>query len=163
MYACVCVYMYAYMYVCMYACMHVCVYVCVHIRVYAYMYVCTIMYYVCMHSCMYVCMYICMYACIYICMHACVCACTGHGNIKSYLHRFRIIEARDCPRGNGNQTAGHILLECGILQEERERLMAAVAKTDSWPIKKDTLIKKHNKAFAEFTEKIDKTKELNTP
>ena len=22
---------------------------------------------------------------------------TGHGNIKSYLHRFRIIEAPDCP------------------------------------------------------------------
>ena len=34
---------------------------------------------------------------------------TGHGNIKSYLHRFRITEAPDCPRGNGNQTAEHIL------------------------------------------------------
>ena len=29
------------------------------------------------------------------------------------------------------------LLECGILREERERLIAAVAKTDNWPIKKD--------------------------
>ena len=45
---------------------------------------------------------------------------TGHGNIKSYLHRFRIIEAPDCPFGNGNQTAEHILLECGIVREERE-------------------------------------------
>ena len=61
---------------------------------------------------------------------------TGHGNIKSYLHGFRIIDAPDCPCGNGNQTVEHILLECGILQEERERLITAVAKKDNWSIKK---------------------------
>jgi len=60
---------------------------------------------------------------------------TGHGNLKPYLHRFRIIEAPDSLCGNGNQTAEHILLECGI-REESERLIAAVAKTDNWPIKK---------------------------
>ena len=87
---------------------------------------------------------------------------TGHGNIKSYLQRFRIIEAPDCPCGNDNQTAEHILLECRILREERERLIAAVAKTDNWPTKKDTLIKKHYKVFAEFTKMMDKIKELNT-
>jgi len=76
------------------------------------------------------------------------CSTCFENNIKSYLHRFRIIEAPDCPCGNVNQTAEHILLECGILREERERLMAAVAKTDNWPIKKDMLIKKHHKAFA---------------
>ena len=62
----------------------------------------------------------------------------------------------------GNQTAEHILLECGILREERERLIAAVAKTGNWPIKKDMLIKKHYKAFAEFTKTMDKIKEINT-
>ena len=36
---------------------------------------------------------------------------TGHGNIKVYLYRFKIIEAPNCPRGNDNQTAEHILLE----------------------------------------------------
>jgi len=66
---------------------------------------------------------------------------TGHGNIKLYLHWFRCIEALDCPWGNGNQTVENILLECGILQEERERLIAAVAKTDNWPIKKIRLSK----------------------
>jgi len=34
---------------------------------------------------------------------------TGLGNRKSYLHRFRIIEAPDCPCANGNQTVGHII------------------------------------------------------
>ena len=27
---------------------------------------------------------------------------TGHGNIKSYLHRFKIIDAPNCPCGNDN-------------------------------------------------------------
>jgi hypothetical protein len=35
----------------------------------------------------------------------------------------------------------------------RKRLIAAVAKTDNWPINKDTLMKKHFKAFAKFTER----------
>jgi len=55
---------------------------------------------------------------------------------SNYLHRFRIIEAPDTPCGIGNPTVEHILFKCGILQEERERLIAAVAKTDIWPIKK---------------------------
>jgi len=86
---------------------------------------------------------------------------TGHGNIKSYLHRFKIIATPNCPCGNGNQTTEHILLECATLQEDRERLIAEVAKIYDWPISKDKLIKKHYKAFAKFTKK-DKTKENNT-
>jgi len=87
---------------------------------------------------------------------------TGHGNIKSYLHRFKIIDEPDCPCGNGNQTTDHILLECEILQEDRERLIAAVATTDNWPVNKETLIKKHYKAFEKFTKNLDKIKEINT-
>ena len=86
---------------------------------------------------------------------------TGHGKIKAYLYRFKIIEAPNCPCGNNNQTAEHILLECAILKEDRERLIAAVAKAHNWPIKKEMLIKKHYKAFAKFTKEIDKIKELN--
>jgi hypothetical protein len=52
---------------------------------------------------------------------------TGHGNIKSYLYRFQIIEAPTCPCGNDNQTTEHILFECTLLNEDRERLIAAVA------------------------------------
>jgi len=86
---------------------------------------------------------------------------TGHGNIKSYLHRFKI-DAPNCPRGNDNQTTEHILLECAILHEDRERLIAGVAEEDSWPINKDNLIKRHYKAFAKFTQQLDKIKEMNT-
>ena len=36
---------------------------------------------------------------------------TGHGNIKSYLHRFKIIDTPNCPCGDGNQSTERILLE----------------------------------------------------
>ena len=58
---------------------------------------------------------------------------TGHGNIKTYLYRFKIIEAPNCSCGKDNQTAEHILLECTILKVDRERLIAALAKADNWP------------------------------
>jgi hypothetical protein len=87
---------------------------------------------------------------------------TGHGNIKSYLHRFKIIDAPDCTCGNDNQTTEHILLEYAILREERERLIASVAVEGSWPINKDKLIKIHYKAFAKFTQQLDKIREMNT-
>ena len=86
---------------------------------------------------------------------------TGHGDIKAYLYRFKIIEAPNCPCGHDNQTAEHTLLECAILKEDRECLIAAVAKEDNWPRNKETLIKKHYKAFAKFTKQIDKIKEMN--
>ena len=57
---------------------------------------------------------------------------------------------------------GHILIECAILKDERERLIAAVAKADNWPINKKMLIKKHYKAFAKFTKQLDKIKEMNS-
>ena len=87
---------------------------------------------------------------------------TGHGNIKSYLHRSKIIDTPACPCGNGNQTSEHILLECTILQEDRERLIAEVAKTDDWPTSKDMLIQKHYKAFAKYTKMMDKINDINT-
>jgi hypothetical protein len=87
---------------------------------------------------------------------------TGHGNIISYLHRFKIIDAPNCPCGNDNQTTEHILLECAIFHEGRERLIASVAEEESWPINKDKFIKRHYKAFAKFKQQLDKVKEINT-
>jgi hypothetical protein len=87
---------------------------------------------------------------------------TGHGNIKSYLYRFKIIDAPNCPCGNDDQTTEHILLECAILHEDRERVIAAVAEQDNWPINKNKLIKRHYKALVKFTQQLDKIKEMNT-
>jgi hypothetical protein len=48
---------------------------------------------------------------------------TVHGKTKAYLHRFKIIGSPECPCGGGSQTVDHLLYDCTILQNERERLI----------------------------------------
>ena len=83
---------------------------------------------------------------------------TSHGKTKAYLHRFKIIESPDCPCGGGRQTTNHLLYDCTILQDERERLIGKIAREDSWPVGKRQLGNKYIKQFQQFTNKIDFTK-----
>jgi hypothetical protein len=79
---------------------------------------------------------------------------TGHGNINSYLHRFKIsdIPSRTC--GTQDQTTDHLLFECELLQKERKELTTTILKTDVWPTNRPDLIKKYLKAFLQFTSAI---------
>ena len=79
---------------------------------------------------------------------------TGHGNIKSYLHRFKIIESPICPCGTKDQTIDHLLYECELLKNERHSLILTISKTHVWPINKDKLIRNYYKIFAKFTNEI---------
>ena len=90
---------------------------------------------------------------------------TGHGNIKSYLYRFEIIETPTCPCGNKDQIIDHLLIECELLKKERGSLISAASKTDGWPISNYTLIRKHYKSFVRFTNQIsfDKLNESIIP
>jgi len=90
---------------------------------------------------------------------------TGHGNIRSYLHRFKIIETLTCPCGTKDQIIDHLLFECELLNKERDSLISTVLKTDVWPISKNKLIKKHFKIFVKFTNEIsfDKLNEVLNP
>jgi len=84
----------------------------------------------------------------------------GHGNIKAYLHRFHISGEQTCPCGKGDQTTDHIIYDCDRLKEERDRLRAAVNKTDDWPTSKQNLIKRHYKEISKFINSIS-LEELN--
>ena len=85
---------------------------------------------------------------------------TFHGETKSYLHRFQIIESPDCPCGGGSQTIDHLIYEydCSILQDERDRLIGKISRHDNWPINKRLLGNKYIKQFIHFTYTIDFTK-----
>jgi hypothetical protein len=72
-------------------------------------------------------------------------AITGHGNIRSYLHRFKILDTPNCLCGTKDQTVDHLIYECELLNKERDSLITAVIQTDVWPISKETLIRKHFK------------------
>ena len=58
---------------------------------------------------------------------------TGHGNIKAYLHRFKLTDSATCQCGKNDQTIDHIIYECEILKTQRDSLRLTVSKTDSWP------------------------------
>ena len=90
---------------------------------------------------------------------------TGHGNIRSHLHRFKIIETPICPCGTADQTTNRLLFECELLNKERNNLISTVLKTDVWPVSKNKLIRKHLKIFAKFTKEIsfDKHNEVVNP
>jgi len=65
---------------------------------------------------------------------------TGHGNIKSYLYKYKIIDSPMCPCKIGEQTTDHILYDCDLVKQARDKLKAEILRTENWPVSKDTLL-----------------------
>jgi hypothetical protein len=79
----------------------------------------------------------------------------GHGNIKAYLHRFKLTDSATCPyRDNNYETIDHTLYECRILKTQTDSLKLTVSKTDSCFANKHTLISRHYPAFKKFINQI---------
>ena len=87
---------------------------------------------------------------------------TGHGNIRSYLHRFKIMDTPTCAWASSDQTIEHMLHECALINQERDSLISAVVKTDVWPIDKKRLIRKHYQPFVKFINKISFDELINS-
>jgi hypothetical protein len=62
----------------------------------------------------------------------------GHGNVGSYIHRFKIIETPVRPCSTTDQIIDNFLFECELLNKERDKLISTVLKTDVWTIRKQT-------------------------
>jgi hypothetical protein len=75
---------------------------------------------------------------------------TGHGNSKTYLHRFKIIEEPTCPCGTAEQTTDHLIFECETLTKKREKLKTTALQKGNWPTNKKDLIRKHYKDSVKF-------------
>jgi len=54
---------------------------------------------------------------------------TCHGNIKSYLYKYNV------PLQKSNETMDHILFDCTLLEQERDKLKAVVTRTENWPVR----------------------------
>ena len=52
------------------------------------------------------------------------------------------------------QTIDHLLFQCKLLGNERDKLIAVESKTDNWPLSKSRLISKHFKLFSKFLHEI---------
>jgi len=55
---------------------------------------------------------------------------TGHGNIRSYLYKYKIIDSPTCSCKKGEQTVDHTIYDCELVGQERKRLKAAVLRTE---------------------------------
>jgi hypothetical protein len=72
---------------------------------------------------------------------------TGHGNIKSYLHKYKILDSPTCSCKSGEQTVDPILFNCKLRQQERDRQKVAVLWSQKWPVSKNSLITKFNRTL----------------
>jgi uncharacterized protein YcgI (DUF1989 family) len=66
-----------------------------------------------------------------------------------------VLKSPICSCKTGEQTVDHVIYDCKIFDEERDRLKAAVMRTYNWPISKNNLIKNFYKDFAKFTNIIN--------
>jgi hypothetical protein len=80
---------------------------------------------------------------------------TGHENIRSYLHRLKIIGSPECPYKQGIQTVDHLIFQCKRLKNKREMLKNSVLKAGNWPISKSELINKNLKQFISYMNSMD--------
>ena len=90
---------------------------------------------------------------------------TGHGNIKSYLFKYKIIENPVCPCNIEDQTVDHLLYNCKLLLDrERDILKSAILKTENWPVNKNKLTKEYLWKFTKFVNNISLDKlQWNNP
>ena len=56
---------------------------------------------------------------------------TGHGNIKAYLHKYKIQESPICSCKRGEQRVDHLIYDCKLFEKEIDRLKAAIMRTDN--------------------------------
>jgi hypothetical protein len=75
---------------------------------------------------------------------------TGHGNIKSYLHEYKILDSPMCSCKSGEQTVDHIIYECKLLEQERESLKATVLWSEYWPVSNNKLINRFYKIHEQY-------------
>jgi len=80
---------------------------------------------------------------------------TGHGNIRSYLHRLKIIGSPEFPCKHGIQTVEHLKFQCRRLKNETEMLKNSVLKVGNWPVSKSKLTNKNLKQLISYINSID--------
>lgn len=80
---------------------------------------------------------------------------TGHGNIKSYLHKYKIIDNPMCTCNTAEQSVDHLIYDCKLIEQERETLKAKVLRLENWPVNKNKLISEYTTNFIKFANSID--------
>ena len=81
---------------------------------------------------------------------------TGHGKLRTYFHRFKMIDDPTCLCKMSPQTADHLLWECDLLKKQRQVLRNSITKAGgNWPITNSDLANKYTKFFQRFVNTIN--------
>jgi len=81
---------------------------------------------------------------------------TGHGKLRAYLHRFKIIEDLMCPSKMNPQTTDHLTWECALLCKQRQSLKNNITKAGGrWPTSNHELENKYTNLFLNFVNTIN--------
>jgi len=76
---------------------------------------------------------------------------TGHGKLRAYLHRFKIIEDPMCPCKMNPQTTDHLIWKCASLSKQGQSLKNNITKAGGrWPISNYKLANKYTHLFLKF-------------
>jgi hypothetical protein len=76
---------------------------------------------------------------------------TGHGKLRSYFHRFKIIDDPTCLCKKSSQTTDHLLWECELLRKQRQVLRNSYMKVGgNWPITSFDLANKYTNLLQKF-------------
>jgi len=83
---------------------------------------------------------------------------TGHGKLRSYLHRFGITDNPMCPcEEEEEQTSDHLIFQCKRLNNQRNMIKQIKNTGGDWPTTKETLVNNYLQIFVNFVKSIDFT------
>ena len=71
------------------------------------------------------------------------------------MHRFKTIQSPECVCANGDQTAEHLIFDCGKLDKESEKQIASTYREEDWPMQKCVVVNKYITQFKQFINSID--------
>jgi hypothetical protein len=82
---------------------------------------------------------------------------TGHGKLKSYLHRFGLTDNPMCPcEEEEEQTTDHLIFRCNKLHNQRIEIIKQIKNSGGkWPTMNETLVSKYLQIFVKFVKPID--------
>jgi len=81
---------------------------------------------------------------------------TGHGIIKSHLHRFKLADDPTCPGNEGVQTPEHIIYDCKIMQSQRSPLIRHIrTRRGKWPPANNEPVDNYLNEFLRFIKTIN--------
>jgi len=87
---------------------------------------------------------------------------TGHGDFKSKLFSFKLVQSPNCECGNGAETVRHVLLTCRRNEAHRDRLRRTIIEEgEAWPPRSGAFLstRRAYEALRTFSEKSLKNRE----